>query len=129
MFKRPHSTKTQTPIRSSDLRKLRDELVALFPHSLSKDDAKQLLPDGALTAKATSHLDEPLSLILAPSKGGAEPDARLFRVGKGNDGYLVPTVYALDLLPDLLPKLETAPMVVEPLVSGSGAFPSSSCSC
>jgi len=121
MFKRPYSSKTVTPIRSSDLRKLRDELCDAFPSTLDKETAKQLL-DGALTAKATSHLDEPLSLVLVPSKAGGEPDPRLFRVGKGNDGYLVPTIYTLDLVPYLLPKLETAPAVVENLISGSGAF-------
>jgi translation initiation factor 2D len=129
MFKRPHSAKTQTPIRSSDLRKLRDELVSLFPSTLDKETAKALLPDGALTAKASSHLDEPLSLVLAPSKNGGEPDPRLFRAGKGNDGDLAPTVYTLDLLPNILPKLETAPMVVENLVSGSGAFLSTCAFC
>ncbi|GAA5888269.1 hypothetical protein JCM6882_008562 [Rhodosporidiobolus microsporus] len=127
MFKRPHSTKTLAPLRSSDLRKLRDALLSSFPSPLSplsKDLLKALLPDGTLTAKATTHLDEPLTLYFAPpsSSGGAEPDCRLLRLGKGADGPLVPTCYLLDLVPELLPRLETARAVVENLVSGSALF-------
>ncbi|GAA5869539.1 hypothetical protein JCM8547_001518 [Rhodosporidiobolus lusitaniae] len=126
MFKRPHTSKTSAPVRSSDLRKLRDELASSFSSSssppLSKDTLKLLLPDGTLTAKATTHLDEPVTLYFAPPAGGAEADCRAFRVGKGNDGPLVPSCYTLDLVPELLPRLETAPMVVENLVSGSALF-------
>ncbi|GAA6036264.1 hypothetical protein JCM8097_006866 [Rhodosporidiobolus ruineniae] len=126
MFKRPHSAKTSAPVRSSDLRKLRDSLAASFPSLAAGDHKlvlKLLLPDGTLTAKATTHLDDPLTLYFAPaSGGGADPDPRFFRIGKNNDGLLVPTCYALDLVPMLLPALETAAAVVENLVSGSALF-------
>ncbi|GAA6053748.1 hypothetical protein JCM3770_005098 [Rhodotorula araucariae] len=116
MFKRPPAIKTSAPVRSSDLRRLRDETVATF--AVKQDRAKALVPDGTLAAKATTHLDEPCTLWLAP----ASTDCRLFRVGKGTDGLLVPTCYALDLVPDILPVLETAPQVVDHLVSGSALF-------
>lgn len=115
MFKRPLSAKTSSPLRSSDLRKLRDEVARSF--SLADTTAtKALLPEGTLSCKATTHLDEPCTLYLAP--GG---DPRFFRVGKGSDGQLVPTCYAFDIRPDMLPVLATAEAVVENLVSGSGA--------
>ncbi|BGO95274.1 hypothetical protein NBRC10512_003037 [Rhodotorula toruloides] len=116
MFKRPLSAKTSSPLRSSDLRKLRDEVVRSF--SLADTAAaKALLPDGTLSCKATTHLDEPCTLYLTP--GG---DPRFFRVGKGSDGQLVPTCYAFDIRPDMLPVLATAEAVVENLVSGSALF-------
>lgn len=113
MFKRPFTSKTSAPLRSSDLRKLRDELSTLFaiPAAL----AKGLLPDGLLTCKSLSHLDEHLTIYSAPNA-----DPRFFRPGKGNDGALIPTAYAFDLVPDLLPTLVTAHQVVEHLVSGAG---------
>ncbi|GAA5827820.1 hypothetical protein JCM11251_007689 [Rhodosporidiobolus azoricus] len=127
MFKRPHSSKTSAPLRSSDLRKLRDSVPDAFPSPssapLSKDLVKSLLPDGLLTAKATTHLDEPVTLYFAPPfSSSSEPDCRLFRMGKGNDGPLVPTCYLLDLVPGLLPRLETAKAVENNLVSGSALF-------
>lgn len=114
MFKRPLATKTSAPVRSSDVRRLRDELASTS--GLSATDAKLILPDGVLAAKATTHLDEPCTLYLQPGSN----DPRLFRPGKGLEGQLVPTCYALDVCPTLLPVLETAPQVVEHLVSGSG---------
>ncbi|BGP51435.1 hypothetical protein JCM10450v2_007377 [Rhodotorula kratochvilovae] len=116
MFKRPPAVKTSAPVRSSDVRRLRDEVQQAF--ALPQDRVKKLVPDGTLAAKATTHLDEHCTLYLAPTS----TDCRLFRVGKGTDGYLVPTCYACDLVPDLLPVLETAPQVVDHLVSGSALF-------
>lgn len=118
MFKRPHSTKTVTPLRSSDLRKLRDEFTQLFPHS--SPHIKQLLPDKLLTSKATTHLDDSLTLYYSPpsSTSSTDSDPRLFKT----KDLFVPTCYAFDLLPDLLPVLETAEQVVDNLQSGSALF-------
>lgn len=115
MFKRPHTAKTSSPLRSSDVRKLREELQTAFV--LSPALAKSLLPDGLLVQKATNHLEEPLTIYSAPNG-----DPRFFRPGKGNDGALIPTCYTFDLVPELLPVLVTAPQVVENLVSGAGTF-------
>jgi translation initiation factor 2D len=118
MFKRPHSSKTTTPIRSSDLRKLRQEILLQFPTSLTKDKDKLqlLLPDGTLTGKAKSHLDQQMTIFYS-SNG----DPRWFRTND-NDSNLVPTCYTLDLLNDLLPRLSTNESVVENLISGSNLF-------
>ena len=118
MFKRPHSSKTTTPIRSSDLRKLREQVSSAFDCA---DSIKRLLPDGSLSGKATTHLDEPVTIYYAPAASSStDPDPRFFRLGKGTDGPLVPTSYAFDLVPTLLPHLETAQQVVDNLTSGSG---------
>ncbi|GAA5982541.1 hypothetical protein JCM5350_006108 [Sporobolomyces pararoseus] len=125
MFKRPHSSKTTTPIRSSDLRKLREELSTTFPSSssnqLTKDSLKLLLPDGSLIGKATTHLDEPITIYYSPNS-----DPRFFRIGKGNEGKLIPTCYSFDALPSSLlgqeNRLETAEQVVDNLQSGSALF-------
>jgi len=122
MFKRPHSTKTLSPLRSSDLRKLRDELIQLYP--LSIPHVKQLLPDKLLTSKATTHLDESITLYYAPSN---EPDPRFIKISHSKGGastrdLLVPTCYTFDLLPNLLPVLETAEQVIDNLQSGSALF-------
>ncbi|GJN93815.1 hypothetical protein Rhopal_006873-T1 [Rhodotorula paludigena] len=126
MWKRPHQAKTSAPLRSSDARKLRDHLAAAFPLAdprAAPATAKAILPDGTLAAKGTSHLGDPFTAYLAPpSSSSLAPDPRIVRIGKGDSGPLVPTCYALDLCPDLLPALETAPAVVPNLVSGSALF-------
>jgi translation initiation factor 2D len=116
MFKRPHSSKTTTPLRSSDLRKLREEISRVYPACSSS--IKQLLPDSSLTGKATTHLDEPLTIYYSPHG----PDPKFFRLGKGTQGEIVPTCYAFDLVPTLVPQLETAEAVVDNLQSGSALF-------
>lgn len=119
MFKRPHTTKTSAPPKSSVGRKLRDQLLVNFPH-LSPTQAKELLPEGFLVMKATSHLGEPVTIYLAADSG----NPLFFRIGTSSatdqDDLLVPTCYAFDLVPDLLPILITAPQVVPNLVSGAG---------
>lgn len=114
MFKRPFTSKTQAPLRSSDVRKLREELLAFETLPMTSSLAKQLAPEGLLVCKAMSHLDEPLTLY------SAGPDPRWFRIGKKDDGALIPTCYSCDLVPGLLPVLVTAPQVVPNLVSGAG---------
>lgn len=113
MFKRPFEQKSRAPVRSSDLRKLRDEVVHAF--GIDAAQARALWPDGTLSCKGTTHLDEPVTLYHAPNG-----DPRWFRLGKGNQGQLCPTCYVFDMEPSLLPALVTAQAVVEHLISGAG---------
>ncbi|KAK4051480.1 hypothetical protein OIO90_004694 [Microbotryomycetes sp. JL221] len=116
MFKRPFDSKSKSPLRSSDLRKLRDEVATLF----NLDDASQAklaLPDGVLTCKGSTHLDEPLVLYFTPNG-----DPCFFRTGKSSSDMLVPTCYTFDILPQLLPKLVTASAVIDNLVKGAALF-------
>lgn len=112
MFKKAFTSKTSAPLRSSDARKTREEVARAF--DISSSLAKELLPDGFLTMKASTHLDEPVRIYMAPNG-----NALFFRLGV-DEGGLVPTCYVFDLLPDLLPVLVTAPAVVANLVSGAG---------
>ncbi|KDE03135.1 hypothetical protein MVLG_06358 [Microbotryum lychnidis-dioicae p1A1 Lamole] len=152
MFKRPFSSKTSTPVRSSDLRRLREELVqstsipksfffpSLDPAGWTSALAKVALPDKTLICKAATHLDEPVTLYLSPATGN---DPLFFRPGKGDDHDLVPTCYAIDLLQQphnqtlqtlqrqnaikspgryVLPTLVTADAVLDHLITGAALF-------
>ncbi|SCV73230.1 BQ2448_7155 [Microbotryum intermedium] len=150
MFKRPFSAKTSSPVRSSDLRRLRDELVqssssipasfffpSLAPTGWTPARARIAFPDKTLICKATTHLDEPVTLYLSPATGN---DPLFFRPGRGDDGHdLVPTCYAIDLVQQhhhhqtqaddaneqpvpVLPTLVTADAVLDHLVTGAALF-------
>ncbi|KAM0786179.1 hypothetical protein ACM66B_006986 [Microbotryomycetes sp. NB124-2] len=115
MFKRPYEHKSKAPLRSSDLRKLRDEVQHAF--ELDSDTAKQAVPDHTLTCRAETHLGEPVQLYFAQNG-----DPRWFRLGKAATDTLVPTCYTFDVVNKLLPTLVTATAVVENLVKGAALF-------
>lgn len=57
MFKKPlGGLKTSAPIRSSERRKLKQRVVSVF--GLSADDGDALVPEGVLSIKFITHLDE-----------------------------------------------------------------------
>lgn len=130
MFKKPLSgLKTSAPLRSSDRRKLKQRVVEAF--NVSSEEGDLLVPDGILSVKFSTHLDEPgvraiwnLNLrepdphsiqvaYLAP-----DGDPLWFTIGKGSDD-LVPTVYTLWKRGDLLPTLSTPSVVIPVLVGGA----------
>ena len=58
MFKKPLSNlKTSAPLRSSDRRKLKQRIESTF--AISSEDGDILVPDGILSLKFSTHLDEP----------------------------------------------------------------------
>ena len=58
MFKKPLSNlKTSAPLRSSDRRKLKQRIESNF--AISSEDGDILVPDGILSLKFSTHLDEP----------------------------------------------------------------------
>ena len=58
MFKKPLSNlKTSAPLRSSDRRKLKQRVESTF--EISSEDGDILVPDGILSLKFSTHLDEP----------------------------------------------------------------------
>lgn len=124
-FKRPFHAQSRTPVRSSDLRRLRDALASQFTALASQPDALKRLTADLQVCKAMTHLDEPCTLYTAPNG-----DPRFFKLdpngGAGGDAppLLIPTCYATDLVPagTLLPVLGTAEPVVQNLVSGSALF-------
>jgi translation initiation factor 2D len=83
MFKKPASLKPAAPLRASECRRLAEEVAAAF--ALDLDSAKALVPKGILHSKATTSNDAHVSIY------SSESDPLWFRIGKGNDGLLVPT--------------------------------------
>ncbi|KAJ7657881.1 eukaryotic translation initiation factor SUI1 family protein [Mycena polygramma] len=111
MFKKPLNAKTSSPLRSSDRRKLKQRVVASF--GTSPEDGDVLVPDGVLSVKFHTHLNEPGIAYLSP-----EGDPLWFTLGKGSDD-LIPTVYTLWKRPKLLPFLSTPAAVIPVLVGGA----------
>ncbi|KAJ7041154.1 eukaryotic translation initiation factor SUI1 family protein [Mycena alexandri] len=112
MFKKPLSTlKTSAPLRSSDRRKLKQRVISSF--ELSPEDGDVLVPEGILSVKFSTHLNEPGVAYLAP-----EGDPVWFTLGKGSED-LIPTVYTLWKRPKLLPFLSTPAAVIPVLVGGA----------
>jgi predicted ribosome-associated RNA-binding protein Tma20 len=118
-FKRPFHAQSRTPVRSSDLRRLRDALASQFTALADQPDALKRLTADLQVCKATTHLDEPCTLYTAPNG-----DPRFFKLEDQAPPLLVPTCYATDLVPagTLLPVLGTAEPVVQNLISGSALF-------
>ncbi|KAJ7279119.1 eukaryotic translation initiation factor SUI1 family protein [Mycena rebaudengoi] len=112
MFKKPLSSlKTSSPLRSSDRRKLKQRVLSA--HGLSSEDGDLLVPDGILSVKFSTHLDEPGVAYLSP-----DGDPLWFSVGKGSED-LIPTVYTMWKRPTLLPFLSTPAAVIPVLVGGA----------
>jgi translation initiation factor 2D len=58
MFKKPLSNlKTSAPLRSSDRRKLKQRVISTY--SLTAEEGDALVPDGILSLKFSTHVDEP----------------------------------------------------------------------
>jgi len=58
MFKKALSNlKTSAPLRSSDRRKLKQRIESTF--AISSEDGDILVPDGILSLKFSTHLNEP----------------------------------------------------------------------
>ncbi|KAJ6542735.1 eukaryotic translation initiation factor SUI1 family protein [Mycena capillaripes] len=111
MFKKPFSAKTGSPLRSSDRKKLKRRVISSF--ALSPEDAEVLVPDGILSLKFDTHLNEPGIAYLSP-----DGDPVWFTIGKGSED-LIPTVYTLWKRPKLLPFLSTPAAVIPVLVGGA----------
>lgn len=58
MFKKSlNNLKTSSPLRSSDRRKLKQRAILAF--GLTSEEGDALVPDGILSVKFSTHLDEP----------------------------------------------------------------------
>ncbi|KAJ3869395.1 eukaryotic translation initiation factor SUI1 family protein [Lentinula novae-zelandiae] len=117
MFKKPVSNwKTSFPLRSSDRKKLKLKAVSSF--SISIEEADVLVPEGILSIKFKTHLNEPGVAYLAPD---GDHDPLWFTIGKGDfqhqDALIIPTIYTLWKNHKLLPSVST-PKAVIPILSG-----------
>ncbi|KAG7087712.1 hypothetical protein E1B28_013659 [Marasmius oreades] len=112
MFKKPlGNLKTSAPLRNSERKKLKQRVSSSF--SIQNEDSDVLVPEGILSVKFSTHLNELGVAYLAP-----EGNPLWFTIGKGSED-LIPTVYTLWKSPKLLPFLSTPKAVVPILVGGA----------
>ncbi|CAE6503918.1 unnamed protein product [Rhizoctonia solani] len=89
MFKKPpHKIFTSSALRNSDVKLLRQRVLALFPDSKDKVDIEVLVPKGITSCKFDTHLDETGTLY-----SSAEKEPLWFSMGKGGlaQSNLIPT--------------------------------------
>ena len=116
MFKKPPKNwKTSSPLRNSDRKKLKQRIVSAFGLKLDDSNTEaaeiDILPEGTLSLKFITHLDEPGVAYLSPTG-----DPLWFSIGRGQDESLIPTVYTLWKHPKLLPFVTTTRSVI-PIIS------------
>ncbi|KAF9984692.1 hypothetical protein BGZ75_003731 [Mortierella antarctica] len=122
MFKKPvASLKSFSPLRSSDRRRLRDEILASFPALKDMEPINDtpisaiIAPEGLQSAKFTSYIDEPGTLY---TDGEGTP--LWFKISSSKkDSMIVPTIYMLWRFPHLIPGLTTWNPVVDKLRNGA----------
>lgn len=141
MFKKPPQLKPASPLRSSSRRAFLAHLQALYPAlaDATPEVLSEVVPNGlrhcgATTSggqKAVIYTDDhgkPLWFELGPQAGSALQQSEKKNKKGGSGGpsggeklfEVFPTVYALWLAPDILPRLPTWPQIVDPtLLSGS----------
>ena len=144
MFKKKPQIKNLSPLRSSDRRKLADQIIAEYnvhvPASQGIDNCAvesqpttnqstpalssirlSLVPESCLSAKFTTHAGANATLVSGTVYVGAYPgqEERILWIQYGKDSRLYPTVYTLWHNPGLCPLLHTQDFVVERLRSGA----------
>ncbi|UZJ52956.1 hypothetical protein CBS101457_002276 [Exobasidium rhododendri] len=139
MFKKPPVLKPSTPLRSSSRRGFLAHLQTLYPvlKNASPEVIQQVVPNGLKQCNATTSADQkaviyssdngrPLWFEVGPNAGEALQQAqkKSDRNGKQaqreNLAEIIPTVYVLWIVPNLLPRLPTWPQIVDPtLLAGS----------
>lgn len=143
MFKKKPQIKNLSPLRTSDRRKLADQIISqyqiqvLAPQPLPEEDdptnhdqppstltplRSSLLPEACLSARFTTHSGADAKTVSGTIYIGSHPgqEERIlwFQVGQ-SDRTLYPTVYTLWHNPGLVPLLHTQGVVVEKLRTGA----------
>ncbi|OJD13609.1 hypothetical protein AJ78_05953 [Emergomyces pasteurianus Ep9510] len=147
MFKKKPTFKPLAPLRSSDRRKIADQIIQQFkidiptpaavsneeqPDALQNEVAtsltalrKSLLPDNTMSGRFTTTAGPDLTPVQGTIYVGshADDDERILWVrpeqGVGTDGRLYPTVYTLWHHPRLTPLLHTPSLVMDKLYGGA----------
>lgn len=134
MFKKKPQIKPSAPLRSSDRRKLADQIIADYQLEpappADENDAEQkaeataartalrsaLLPDNVQTAKfTTTHGPDLKKASGNVYVGGEEARVLWWQI----EGKMYPSVYTLWRNPDLVPLLHTPPIVIKKLQGGA----------
>ncbi|PYI08703.1 RNA binding protein Ligatin/Tma64 [Aspergillus sclerotiicarbonarius CBS 121057] len=149
MFKKKPTIKNLSPLRSSDRRKIADQIISDYkieipssaPVETSDDSTapgasnptaptltsirNALLPENCLSARfittAGPQLREVQGTVYVGTHPGGDERILWFKAdhGPGADGRLYPTVYTLWNNPDLVPLLHTPQMVMQKLQGGA----------
>ncbi|KAF9428709.1 hypothetical protein BGZ94_001360 [Podila epigama] len=123
MFKKPvASLKSFSPLRSSDKRRLRDEILAAFPTLKEMESPVAdttinaiITPEGLQSAKFTSYIEEPGTMYT-----DSEGTPLWFKISSSKkDSMIVPSLYMVWKFPDLIPGLTTWNPVVDKLKNGA----------
>ncbi|KAF9302558.1 hypothetical protein BGZ74_005179 [Mortierella antarctica] len=123
MFKKPvASLKSFSPLRSSDKRRLRDEILASFPELKEMESPipdtpvnAVITPEGLQSAKFTSYIEEPGTMYT-----DAEGTPLWFKISNSKkDSLIVPSLYMIWKFPTLIPGLTTWNPVVDKLKNGA----------
>ncbi|KAM0437859.1 hypothetical protein ACHAPT_002224 [Fusarium lateritium] len=130
MFKKKPEIKNLAPLRSSDRRKLADQIIRDYQIPIPQpppDDASSgaqqtlaslrnsLLPDSVSSARFTTSSGPNLTQISGTIYVGAYPeqDERILWFQSGKNPRLIPTLYTLWHNPNIVPLLHTPDFVVE----------------
>ena len=145
MFKKKPQIKNLSPLRSSDRRKLADQIIADYKVPVSNTPASEasesttsatqntnspptltslrasLVPESTLSARFTTHSGANATLVSGTIYVGAHPgqEERILWLSYGKDPRLYPTVYTLWQNAGLVPLLHTLDFVVEKLKTGA----------
>ncbi|CAO1634422.1 unnamed protein product [Sympodiomycopsis kandeliae] len=139
MFKRTPQTKPATPLRSSTRRQLVNVLQQIYPilAAAPPEVLNELVPDGVKQGSALNSNGIKVAIYSEPDKGSKPGRPLWWEAGNNNGTWMnnkkigtssskaslpeiFPTIYALWIVPNLLPILPTWPQVIEgALLSGS----------
>lgn len=118
MFVKPFKTKSNTQIKSTERKKLRTKIECAFNNPLSDDDLNKVLPP-----KSTlNHLKIILHSGQMATVYTCDRRPMFFEFSPSGDetkSILLPTVYALWILPDIVPTFTTHPPVLPRLAGGA----------
>lgn len=117
MFIKPFRTKSNVQLKSSDRKKLQSRIAAKF-HIANDADMQLLFPNkGSVSlVKIEAHTEEVVTVYAVDKR------PIFFELPATSDGagaVLMPTVYAMWLLPDMLPMFTTHPDVLPRLAKGA----------
>ncbi|RMD41717.1 hypothetical protein DV735_g3421, partial [Chaetothyriales sp. CBS 134920] len=142
MFKKKPQIKNLSPLRSSDRRKLADQIITAYHVSVpaaseqttvDEGSSQQpaaptlasirvsLIPETCLSARFTTYAGANATLVSGTIFVGAHPgqEERILWIQYGQDPKPIPTVYSLWHNPGLVPLLHTPDFVVEKLQTGA----------
>ncbi|KIX09129.1 uncharacterized protein Z518_00207 [Rhinocladiella mackenziei CBS 650.93] len=148
MFKKKPQIKNLSPLRSSDRRRLADQIIVDYqvhvptleeidptfsaaqgqsappsnnPTPALSSTRTSLIPETCLSARFTTHSGPNATLVSGTVYVGAHPgqEERILWIQHGKDSRLYPTVYTLWHNPGLVPLLHTQDFVVEKLRTGA----------